>query len=78
VESGGQTAAAEYRMDGDDVMVMTHTEVPPALEGQGIASTLVKTAVAYAREHELKIRPQCSYVRAWVTRHPEVEDLIAK
>ena len=61
----------------DGTMVIVHTEVPPTLEGRGIAAALVRAAFAYAREHGLKVMPACSYVRAYVRRHPETQALLA-
>jgi hypothetical protein len=65
-----------YRLDGA-VMVLVHTEVDEGLQGRGVAGALVEAAVAHARAQGLKIRPACSYVRSWVHRHPEVQDLLA-
>ncbi|MDL2339158.1 MAG: GNAT family N-acetyltransferase [Pseudomonadota bacterium] len=61
----------------DGVMHIFHTEVPPRLEGRGIAAALVRFALAQAREHGLKIDPQCSYVRIYMQRHAETHDLRA-
>ena len=61
----------------DGVMWLTHTEVPPALEGRGIAAALVAAALAHARAQGWKVRPACSYVRAYMRRHPETADLLA-
>ena len=72
----GHLCVCDYRMR-DGVMAITHTEVAPELEGQGIAAELVRTALAHARTHGLKVRPLCSYVQAYVRRHPEVQSLIA-
>ena len=58
-------------------MRIFHTEVPPPLEGRGIAGALVDAAFAYARAHQLKVLPACSYVRGYVVHHPEVHDLLA-
>lgn len=71
----GHLCVCDYRLR-DGVMFMTHTEVAPELEGQGIASELVRAALAYAREHGLKVRPLCSYVQAYMRRHPEVQGLL--
>lgn len=60
-----------------EVMTITHTEVPPPLEGRGIASALVQAALDHAREQRWKVRPACSYANAWMRRHPEYEDLRA-
>ncbi|MED5618679.1 GNAT family N-acetyltransferase [Ideonella sp. BN130291] len=72
----GQLSEAAYRLNGD-VMTMTHTSVPPALEGRGIAASLVEKAIAHAREQGLKIEPQCAYVAAYMQRHPEAKDVLA-
>ena len=72
----GHLCVCDYRLR-DGVMFMTHTEVAPELEGQGIAAELVRTALAHAREHGLKVRPLCSYVQAYMRRHPEVQSLLS-
>jgi predicted GNAT family acetyltransferase len=71
----GHLALAEYRMTQPTVMRLTHTEVPQALEGRGIAGALARFAMAHAREHRLKIDPQCPYMRAYMEKHPETHDL---
>lgn len=70
----GALAKAEYRLDGH-VMTMTHTEVPPALEGRGLAAALVRAAFDHARAEGLRIDPRCAYVRGYMERHPETMDL---
>ncbi|MBM3648815.1 MAG: N-acetyltransferase [Alphaproteobacteria bacterium] len=55
-------------------MIFTHTEVPPADEGKGFASRLVGAALADARARGFKIVPACSFVVAYVRRHPEHGD----
>lgn len=72
----GLLCRSDYRMHGD-TMMLVHTEVPPQLEGRGIASALVKAAFAHAAEVGWDVLPVCSYVRAWVQRHPEVEPQLA-
>jgi uncharacterized protein len=74
VRLDGHTAIAEYRQEGT-VLTLTHTVVNPSLEGRGIAGALARTAMAHAREHGLKIDPQCPYMRAYMERHPETQDL---
>ncbi|HQR21234.1 MAG TPA: GNAT family N-acetyltransferase [Burkholderiaceae bacterium] len=72
----GMLCRADYRLQGD-TMLMVHTEVPAQLEGRGIASALVRAAFRHAAEQNLKVQPMCSYVRAWVKRHPDVGPLLA-
>ena len=76
VSIDGHTGVAEYRCDGD-VLRLTHTEVPQALEGRGLAAALVREALAYARREGLKVEPLCSYAAGYMQRHPETHDLSA-
>jgi predicted GNAT family acetyltransferase len=63
-------AIAVYREQAGS-RVFTHTEVPPADEGHGFGAQLVKAALDDTRVHGLKIVPACSFVVAYVRRHPE-------
>ena len=64
----GSTAYLTYEREGSAV-AMTHTIVPPPVEGRGIAGQLTRAAVAWARSEGLQIDPQCSYVRSWLQKH---------
>ena len=64
----GSTAQLTYELAPGRV-AMTHTLVPSEIGGRGIAGELTATAVAWAREQQLVIDPQCSYVRDWLARH---------
>lgn len=66
---GGLAIAAYGKRDG--ALLFTHTEAPKALEGQGIASLLIKGALADARARSLKVVPLCEFVTAYLERHPE-------
>jgi predicted GNAT family acetyltransferase len=72
----GVAAHLEYQRS-DGVMTITHTIVPPAIGGRGIAGSLVKAALDHARAEGLKVDPRCSYSGAWMHRHPEYQDLRA-
>lgn len=72
---GQQRAIAAYKRDGDTLM-FTHTEVPPELEGHGIASQLIKTALDDARAQHQTIIPLCPFVAGYIQRHPDYVDLV--
>jgi predicted GNAT family acetyltransferase len=76
VTIAGKLSRADYRLD-DGVMHMFHTEVPVQQEGRGIAAMLVRAAFEYARAHGYKVRPACSYVRSFMSRNREFDDLRA-
>ena len=63
-------AIAVYR-DQAGSRVFTHTEVPPADEGHGFGAELVRAALDDTRMQGLRIVPACSFVVAYVRRHPE-------
>lgn len=56
--------------------IFVHTEIDPAREGHGYASTLVRAALDDARQHQTLIVPLCPYVAEWIERHPDYADLI--
>ncbi|NMN59528.1 hypothetical protein FHT36_003441 [Xanthobacter sp. SG618] len=74
---GGAEAELSYQRRGDGALVVTHTGVPPAFEGQGIAARLVDALIADARSQGFRITPLCSYVAAQFRRHPEWRDFLA-
>jgi predicted GNAT family acetyltransferase len=68
-------AVCEYRQQGA-LLVLHHTEVPPELQGQGLAAELVAAALEWARTQGLRVRPSCSYVALYMSRHPATLDLM--
>jgi len=68
---------SDYTLDGN-VITFTHPIVPPALEGHGVASRLISGALAQVRARGLKVRPVCKFVKAYIERHPEWQDLLAE
>jgi hypothetical protein len=76
LEVEGKTASLYYRLE-PGVISLVHTEVPPALEGRGIGSTLVRGTLEAIRQKGLKVVVKCPFVSAWMGRHPEFNDLIA-
>jgi predicted GNAT family acetyltransferase len=76
LEVDGETAFAAYRFEGNDI-VFYHTVVPDALSGRGIGSRLVRGALEQVRARGLKVVPLCPFVRAYIEKHPEEQDLLA-
>jgi uncharacterized protein len=77
IEIDGHVALLQYFRRGSDTIVYPHTLVPPELEGHGLAARLAKHALEYARANGLRVVPRCPYVRAYLERHPEYQDLVA-
>jgi predicted GNAT family acetyltransferase len=72
----GHTALAAYRLK-PGVITFTHTEVPEALGGRGVGSELAKGALDQVRGRGLKVVPLCPFIKAYIEKHPEYQDLLA-
>lgn len=66
----GAEALLEYRMVTPTVIDFVHTFTPAAMRGRGVASQLVTAGVTHARERGWRVIGSCSYVAAWLERHP--------
>lgn len=65
-------------VERDGTIDLQHTSVPDALEGGGYGSALARAALDHARAHGLKVIPTCEFVRTFVKRHREYDDLLTK
>ena len=71
----GALCVLEYKLR-DGVMTITHTGVPEAVAGRGIAGALATAAFETARKQHWRVVPACAYVEVWIKRHPEYADLV--
>lgn len=67
---------AEYVLR-DGVYVFPHTVVDPRFGGQGVGTTLVRTALDEVRDENATMIPSCSFVAAFVDKNPEYRNLVA-
>ena len=67
-----------YSMQGKERMVIEHTEVDDKLQGKNIGNELVQTAIEFARFHQLKVVPLCSFAKAMINKKPEWKDVLEK
>ncbi len=74
MDVGGATAFANYRLAGGAVII-THTETPRALRGQGIASQLVEGALHLIQAKGEKVVAGCSFVVDYLEKHPQWQAL---
>lgn len=74
---GDELGFAAYKR-ADGVTTFTHTIIQPEHEGQGVASTLVRTALDTERAAGRTIIPRCPYVRRFLQRHQEYGDLVSE
>jgi predicted GNAT family acetyltransferase len=69
----GHRAELDYTV-ADGVMTITHTRVPQAIGGRGIAAELMREAMKVAGEHGWSINPACSYASAYMRKHAQSSD----
>ena len=65
-----------YHHAGKGVIIIDHTGVPSSYGGLGYGKQLVKAAVAYARQIELKVIAHCSFAQAVISKTPEYRDVL--
>ncbi|MEO8008893.1 MAG: GNAT family N-acetyltransferase, partial [Betaproteobacteria bacterium] len=61
----GKIAFSKYMLVGEK-MIIEHTGVPIELEGKGIASRIVRSALDYARAQKLKVMPLCPFTAGFI------------
>ncbi len=73
--NGDTIGILTYERAGD-VVVFSHTEVENDYEGAGVGSQLARVALDQARTDGLKVDPRCPFVRDWIDKHEDYQDLI--
>lgn len=74
----GHIVFVEYILNKDNIMFLTHTEVPVAIEGKGIGSMIVLKALEYIKAHNYTLAPLCPFVAKYVRKHPEWMSILAE
>lgn len=75
VEVEGHRGVIDYQLH-DGVITITHTGVPDAIGGRGVAAELTRVALETARANRWKVIPACPYTAAYMRRHPQYNDLV--
>jgi len=77
LEVDGHIAFIEYIIDKDNIMYLTHTEVPNALSGKGIGKTIVDKTLNYIKDNGFTLAPLCPFVAAYLKRNPGWQSILA-
>ena len=64
----GHEAHVDYVIS-EGALVVTHTFVPKAIKGRGVASDLVHAAYRFADLNGFRCKATCSYALAWLAKH---------
>lgn len=75
---GHEIGRSVYQL-GDGVIRVIHTEVGESLQEHGLGSALVKGMLDDIREHgDRQLVPICPFVRGYLAKHPEYQDLTSR
>jgi uncharacterized protein len=76
LEVEGHVAVAEYRLAAG-VIAFVHTVVPKELGGKGVGSALARGTLEDARRRRLKVVAECPFIKGFMDKHAEFNDLLA-
>ncbi|GAA4228630.1 GNAT family N-acetyltransferase [Actinomadura meridiana] len=74
---GDVAGFVEYER-GDSALVLAHTEVGSDYEGKGVGSSLARGVLDDVRAKGLSVVPLCPFIRKWIEKHPDYQDMVAK
>jgi len=66
----GHKAIIAYKEDHFTITLL-HTEVPPELEGRGVATAIIEKTLNYIEKNHLRLIPLCPMIVAYIKRHPQ-------
>ena len=74
----GSWPDSAYYDTADDLIVFTHTEVDDAFEGHGVGLGRwpASRSTTYARTGGARWSPRCPFIKGWIDRHPDYQDLL--
>lgn len=76
--NGEVKGRADYQISGNSLRV-THVEVDPSLQGQGLAALLMRELLDDTRqETNYRVVPECSYAVRYMQQHPIYQDLLTR
>lgn len=76
IDGSDEIAAAYYRVDEHQRIVLTHTIVPQAFSGQGIGSRLARGVFDAIRASGRKAVLRCPFMGAFYAHHPDYADIV--
>jgi predicted GNAT family acetyltransferase len=76
VVDGEVAGFVEYQRDGG-VVDMVHTEIGDAYEGQGLGGKLARGALDLVRSAGGTVVPSCPFIKGWIDKHEDYQDLLA-
>ncbi len=73
----GTTGEVLFTKHNSHEIEIYHTEVAEKEQGHHVGEKLIEHAVNYARQHQLKITPSCTFAKAVFARNQSYRDVMA-
>jgi predicted GNAT family acetyltransferase len=74
---GRRAGLTRYRVT-PEALVFDHTEIDDAYEGQGLGGQLARAALDDVRANGHRVVAECPFIRAWIARHEDYQDLLLR
>ena len=71
----GKVGFIDYKKIGNRITLL-HTEIPPEFRNRGEGTAFVEETLRYIKENHFNIIVLCTFVQAYLKKHPEWTDLI--
>lgn len=78
IEVEGELAGVARYRSSLGVRTFFRTKIEERFQGRNIGRQLVQSALDETRAEGLSVIPECSYVRAFILKHSEYQDLVPK
>lgn len=76
IDVGHRRAGFTEYFEAGDRRVFVHTQIDQPFSGRGLASALVRGALASTRDDGRRIAAMCPYVTRWLSTHHEFDDVV--
>ncbi|MGP4027863.1 GNAT family N-acetyltransferase [Actinomadura sp. 3N407] len=73
---GDLAGFVEYE-PGEGTVALVHTEVDPAFGGKGVGGSLARGVLDDLRARNLSAVPVCPFIKSWIEKHPDYQDVVA-
>ncbi|RFS85802.1 N-acetyltransferase [Actinomadura spongiicola] len=73
----GEVAGFVEYEPGDGAVALIHTEVDSAYEGKGVGGSLARGVLDDLRARGLSAVPVCPFIKRWIEKHPDYQDVVA-
>ncbi|MGH3239285.1 MAG: GNAT family N-acetyltransferase [Spirillospora sp.] len=67
----------EYEAGEEGSVALVHTKVLSAFEGKGVGGSLARGVLDDLRARGLRVVPICPFIKKWIDRHPDYQELVA-